>query len=141
MELKKATAVNQDKLHSFFAHHEPLQTVHDINEHTSYVIEQDGSIISWFQIDYLNHDDLWLKKLFIVQSEALKLPDVLQTIVKFANRNKVTTIYVHSKQPVTDLLLSSFSFTLQPSQRLQPFQLAKRGNWWSYTFSDERKSG
>jgi|SRR5699024_10065962 len=140
MELKKATAVNKDDLYSFISQHEHLAITRDFNEKTSYVIEDEGSIISWFQLEQLDSRDVWLKKLFIVQNEALKLPNVLHSIIQFANENDISTIYVQSKQLVTDLLLSSFSFRLQPSDCELPLQLPQQGSWWSYSFSNQHIS-
>lgn len=138
MKLVKATAVNKADLHSFITQHEHIAIPRNFNEKTSYVIEENGLIISWFQIEFIDEKNVWLKKLFIVQHEALKLPDVLHTIIQFAHENDISTLYVHSKQLVTDLLLSSFSFTLQSYEQLQPFQLAKRGSWWLYSLSHNR---
>lgn len=138
MELKKATAVNQSDLYSFITRHELLANSRQFNDKTSYVIEDHGRIITWFQIDYINQVDMWLKKLFIVQTEALKLPTVLHTIIRFAYENDIARMYVHSKQPVTDLLLNSFSFTLQSDQHLQSFQAAEEGNWWYYSLAREQ---
>jgi len=133
MKLFKATAISKDDLNSFIAQHEELAIPRNFNEKTSYVIEENGSLISWFQLEFVAKNDVWLKKLFIIQNEALKLPTVLHAIINFANENNVLTLYVHSKQPVTDLLLSSFSFTLQTYEQLQPFQLMKEGRWWLYS--------
>jgi len=130
MQLKKATAVKEVDLQSFIASNEDWLILHDINEPTSYVIEEAGTIISWFQIEPLTEDEVWLKKLFIVKNEALKLPAVLQTIIRFVAEKEAATIYVHSKQIVTDLLLSSFSFSLQSPEHLQAFQDMGEGNWW-----------
>lgn len=132
MKLKKATAVNQADLHSFMAHHEHFETPHNFNEKTSYVIENQGAIISWFQLELLDDDTAWLKKLFIVQNEALKLPIVLQTIIQYVSEYELNALYVHSQQLVTDLLLSSFSFNLQSVEQLRPFQREQGGKWWYY---------
>lgn len=135
MKLIKATAVNKNDLQSFIAQHEHLAIPQNFNEKTSYVIEENGSIISWFQLEFVAEKDVWLKKMFIVQNEALKLPDVLQTIIQFASESNLATISVHSKQLVTNLLLSSFSFTLLRYEQLQPFQLERQGSWWLYSLS------
>lgn len=135
MKLLKATAVNKNDLQSFITQHAHLAIPQNFNEKTSYVIEENGSIISWFQLEFVAEKDVWLKKMFIVQNEALKLPDALQTIIQFANESNLATIFVHSKQLVTDLLLSSFSFTLLRYEQLQPFQLARQGSWWVYSLS------
>lgn len=138
MELKEARSVNQNDLYHFITRHQLLANSRPYNDKMSYVIEDDGRIISWFQIDHINEADIWLKKLFIAQAEALKLPEVLQAILQFAYEHKVRTMYVHSKQPVTDLLLNSFSFTLQSAEHLQAFQEREEGNWWHYSLQEEK---
>jgi len=140
MKLLKATTVNKADLQSFIAQHEHMSIPRNFNEKTSYVIEENGTIISWFQLELMDEKHVWLKKLFIVQNEALKLPDVLQTIIQFASENNIATISVHSKQIVTDLLLSSCEFALLPREQLQPFQLAKQGSWWLYSFAHHTHS-
>src|SRR5699024_5480433 len=125
MELKKVTAVDKTNLDAFMTANHDLLIPHDIDEQTSFVIEVEGAIISWFQMKQVANNTVWLNKLFIVKPDALKLPAVLQTIVRFVYEQNIAVIYVHSKQLVTDLLLSSFSFTLQENHQLQSFQESK----------------
>lgn len=134
MKLKKATAVKKEALDAFIERHERFSLSDTFDGEMNYVIEDDGVIIGWFQIEFINNNDLWLKKLFIVQKEALKLPLVLRTIIKFAEKNNIVTLYVQSKQFVTDLLLSSFSFNLQEEKIEHQLSITKREKWWYYTF-------
>ncbi|NLI67118.1 MAG: hypothetical protein GX374_00540 [Bacilli bacterium] len=134
MELKKATAVSESKLHSFIGKSGWFHNVKALDEPSSYVIKDGEMIISWFQLESIDGENYWLKKLFISQNEAMKLPSVMHTIIQYAEQQNAKTIYVHSKQPVTDLLLASFSFALQDEHSLQPFQKERTGNWWFYRF-------
>src|SRR5690625_3988534 len=134
MKLKKATAVKESDLLTFIGEDKLRYQLHKLNDPMSYVIEEENNIISFFQMELVEYNDYWLKKLFITQRHALKLPTVLQTIIQFAEAQKIHTIFVHSKQPVTDLLLSSFSFVLQSDESLLPFQLEEEGKWWKYTY-------
>lgn len=133
MKLIKASAVKESDLNTFIGQQQILYKTDSISEKTSYVIEDESTIISLFQMELVEGQNGWLKKLFITKNDALKLPAVLHTIIQFAKEQNIRTIYVHSKQPVTDLLLSSSSFTLQPLETLRPFQNEKQGNWWFYS--------
>lgn len=134
MKLLKATDVSESELNSFIGQHDWFQKIEVLNENTSYVIRDGQTIISWFQLESIDYDRYWLKKLFISQNEALKLPSVLLTIIEYTKQKNARTIYVNSKQPVTDLLLSSFAFTLQSPDALFPFQEEREGNWWYFDF-------
>ncbi|HLS23159.1 MAG TPA: hypothetical protein VK037_04510 [Pseudogracilibacillus sp.] len=138
MKIKRATDVKRSDFEVFLKRNDTEIDEAQFQQPTSYVIEEHGTIISWFQIESLHHRRLWLKKMLIVQEEAMKLPNVLQSILQFANERQVQKLYVNSKQLVTDLLFSSFSFTLQTREELEPFQLTKEGNWWYYSFVEER---
>lgn len=132
MKLKKATAIPESELNTFIGQHDWFHQVEIINKNSSYVIQDGETIISWFQLESIDEENVWLKKLFISQNEALKLPSVLHTIIEYAKSENAHTIFVHSKQPVTDLLLSSFSFSLQSPDTRFPFQEEREGNWWFY---------
>lgn len=132
MKLLKATDVSESELNLFIGKHDWFDQVEALNKKSSYVIRDGQTIISWFQLESIDFENYWLKKLFISQNEALKLPNVLLSIIEYAKQENARTLYVHSKQPVTDLLLSSFQFTLQLPDERYSFQDEREGNWWYF---------
>jgi len=136
MQLKQMEKVDRAKLQQFLQQSEKEFVLFDEQPHASYCIEDDGEIISLCQLDVHTDGAGWLKKLFITRQQATKLPDVLQTIIRFAETKRAKQLYVHSKQPLTDLLLLSSSFTIDERSNVQHFNDEQTGTWWSITLTE-----
>lgn len=133
MQFKKVSSKDLDELKAFAEESELFSK--PIPMLSSYVIKLEGKIICWLQLEYMDDQTYWLKKLFICEREALKLPDILQLVLQYVKKQQAKTIYVYSKRPITDLLLASFSFTLQIEEAGQlPYKNAT-GKWWMYHVS------
>lgn len=134
MKFIQASQVNKQRLEQF------LKNNHQIEMHsllkTGYVVEYNEKIIGCFELQSIDNGAYWLKQLYIIRNEAVKLPVLLEFILVFAKQREAKVVYAHSEQPVTDLLLESLHFSLQPEQSEQHFQLQKtisrKGHWWSY---------
>lgn len=105
-----------------------------------YVFEVNGEICGCFQLDKIDTDAYWLKQLYVTKANAKKLPLLLEVILLFAKQQQAKRIYAHSQQPVTDLLLDSFSFSLQQNQTVNLQQHDEpndhlKGHWWLYRVS------
>src|SRR5699024_3444587 len=98
--------------------------------------EWEEEIIGCFELDLIEKDIYWLRQLYINQKRAAKLPMLLEYILVIAKEKKASSIYAHSEQPVTDLLLQSLQFSLQTEQiELKGRQPFSKGNWWTYQVS------
>src|SRR5690625_3818370 len=100
-----------------------------------YIAEIDGKIEASFILDKLDSDALWLKQLYITQAEAAKLPILLETILQLARKQEAKIVFVHSHQPVVDILLEALQFKIENNQSAVPLKPVMTGNWWSYHVS------
>ena len=100
-----------------------------------YVVEISGKIEASFLLDELKPGAMWLKQLYITQGEAGKLPVLLETILQLARKQEAKKVYVHSHQPVVDILLEALQFHLEKNNELFAGKPLLRGNWWSYHVS------
>ncbi|MCF3942747.1 hypothetical protein [Oceanobacillus alkalisoli] len=100
-----------------------------------FVVEIGGQIEASFILDELDSGGCWLKQLYITQSHAAKLPILLETILQIARKQEAGTVYVHSHQPVVDILLESLDFQPEKNKQIIPERPIKSGCWWSYQVS------
>lgn len=128
MQFMKASVVDKHKLHDFL-NSNGLIELQEFSQH-GYIVEQEGKIIGCFELASVDEVTYWLKKLFIIRSEALQLPRVLEFILQFAIQKNAKAIHARSNQPVTDLLLESLCFSLQSRGNV-----AGEGKWWTYHVS------
>ncbi len=100
-----------------------------------YVVEISGQIEASFILEELDADILWLKQLYITQSKAAKLPVLLETILQLARKREAKRVYVHSHQPVVDILLEALSFQPEKQNKFIDEKSLMTGSWWSYQVS------
>lgn len=100
-----------------------------------FVVEIDGQIEGSFILEELESGGVWLKQLYITQSHAAKLPVLLETILQIAKHQHAKAVYVHSHQPVVDILLEALHFEPEEIQFEIPEKPVTTGNWWSYYVS------
>src|SRR5699024_8697446 len=134
MKCIQASQIEQTVLEHFLQNNLQIQKASLLKR--GYVVEHKGKIIGCFELDVMEEAVYWLRQLYIIQSEAAKLPMLLEYILVFAKQKNATSIYAHSEQPVTDLLLQSLQFSLQTEKidTLEKRDL-KKGNWWTYKVS------
>lgn len=102
---------------------------------SGYVVEIAGKIEASFVLEKLDTGDLWLKQLYITQAKAAKLPVLLESILQIARKREAKIIYVHSHQPVVDILLDALKFRLEKNHEMVSKNPLLSGNWWSYHVS------
>jgi len=135
MKLIEASHVNRDRLEDFLKNNNQIE-IGSLLE-TGFVVEVDERIIGCFELAPIEKGAFWLKQLYIIQNEAVKLPVLLEFILAFAKQKEAKVVYAHSAQPVTDLLLESLSFSLQSNQSLKVQKAVKqKGHWWSYKYAN-----
>lgn len=111
----------------------------EINKHalltSGHVVEIKGKIIGCFILERMEADLYWLKQLYITKSAAAKLPLLVETILVLAKKNEAKEVYVHSHQPMIDILLEALQFHQQETHTfLSKLQISK-GRWWLYRVS------
>ncbi len=132
MKFIQASHIAKQRLEEFIQHNQHID-IHTLLE-TGYVVEHQDKIIGCFSLDGIGDDAYWLKQLYVIRHEAVKLPVIVETILTIAKEKQAKVIYAHSEQPVTDLLLESLSFSLQPkTENMNQHQLHKKGHWWTYS--------
>ncbi|MHA6250668.1 GNAT family N-acetyltransferase [Oceanobacillus sp. CAU 1775] len=120
-----------------------LQDYLDRNEYISknvllengYVVEISGKIEGSFVLEEIDEATLWLKQLYITQAQAAKLPALLETILQLARKRNAKSVYVHSHQPVVDILLEALKFQVTENKLSIPTKPSASGSWWSYHVS------
>lgn len=132
MKCIPASDVQMDELEDFLECNNQIKK--DSLIKNGYIVESGNKIIGCFELEMMDMGHYWLRQLYIVKSEAVKLPVLLEYILLFAKEKQAKMIYAHSEQPVTDLLLSSLCFSLQQENTVIA-QLKEKGHWWSYKVS------
>lgn len=100
-----------------------------------YVVEMNGRIDGCFVLEPMENQAFWLKQLYITQSEARKLPVLLEGILVIARKIEAKCVYVHSHQPVVDILLEALQFKREEQIEVRKIDQHKKGNWWTYNVS------
>jgi|GEM_PF-1221670 len=135
MKIIEASHVSKEQLEQFLENNNQIE-IGSLLE-TGYVVECNSRIIGCFELAPIEEEAFWLKQLYIIRNEAVKLPVLLEFILIFAKQKEAKVVYAHSEQPVTDLLLESLSFSLQTNHSVQLKNAVKRkGHWWSYKYAN-----
>jgi hypothetical protein len=100
-----------------------------------YVVEIGGGIEASFVLEEIELNNFWLKQLYITQAHAAKLPVLLETILQIAKSKDAGAVYVHSHQPVVDILLEALKFKREEKEELFSLKPDVSGSWWGYHVS------
>lgn len=133
MRLIRASKLNETEFNQFVEHNDHIRSK-SLRE-KGYMFEVNGEICGCFQLEKIENGAFWLKQLYITKAKAGKLPLLLEVVLRYAKQLHAKRIYAHSQQPVTDLLLDSFSFSLQNEQNINIKHNHKNGHWWLYNVS------
>lgn len=133
MILIKADKVVSARIEHFLKVNEIVNRDHLLE--SGYVVSLNDEIIGCFILETIEADIYWLKQLYIIESEAMKLPILLETILNLAKKQEAKRIFVHSHQLVVDLLLKALQFYPQKGDRIVDQLPKSTGNWWSYNVS------
>lgn len=134
MKLIEAHRVSKEELEKFLDYNDQIDIKTLLN--SGYVVKYEGKIIGCFELEPFDEGAYWLKQLYIIRNEAVKLPLLLEYILVFAKQKRAKVVFAHSEQPVTDLLLESLSFSLYEDDDFELQKIKNRkGHWWSYEVS------
>lgn len=135
MRLIQASELSEAEFNQFVENNDQIKR--DSLWEKGYVFEVNGEICGCFQLDQFEPDSYWLKQLYVTKANAKKLPLLLEVILLYAKQQQAKRIYAHSQQPVTDLLLDSFSFSLQQDEmvNIKYDEKKLKGHWWLYHVS------
>ncbi|MEC5424455.1 hypothetical protein QGM71_13225 [Virgibacillus sp. C22-A2] len=133
MKLIPAIQATEEQINSF------LKNNDNVNKHSliekGYVVEINQKIEGCFILEAMEEGVYWLKQLYITKSEAAKLPILLESILTLAKQQQAKLIYVHSHQPVVDILLEALQFHPQKERVFVDKYDVNEGSWWSYSVS------
>lgn len=133
LKLIGANHVSEQQLDQF------LESVTSISKETllkeGYVIIVDEEIKGCFTLLSLTEEVFWLKQLYIQPEIANNLLVLIETILLMIKKMKAKKLYVHSQQPVLDIILDALQFekTKEEVQVEQKPNLV--GKWWEYDVS------
>lgn len=133
MKLIQASQLTEAEFNQFVENNEHIKR-RALRE-KGYVFEMNGEICGCFQLEEVENGSYWLKQLYITKAKARQLPLLLEVILLYAKKQQAKRIYAHSQQPVTDLLLDSFSFSLQKDHNINIEHNHTNGHWWLYQVS------
>lgn len=133
MHLVRAHDISYDRLNAFLQKNQTVDKVNLLKN--GYVVEIEDKIEGCFILEKLEKETFWLKQLFITKAHASMLPVLLEAILTLAKQQEATIVYVHSQQPVVDLLLEALQFHPQKERTPVDKQTVNNGNWWSYNVS------
>lgn len=88
-----------------------------------------------FVIDSIDEDIYWLKQLYVTKNAAASLPVLLESILALAKEKQAKQLFVHSHQPMVDVLLEALQFSPQKENAFVANQPDNKGNWWTYNVS------
>lgn len=131
MEIIQAADVEKERLERFLHYNIHIELAILLKD--GYIVSSNEEIIGCFSLESLGNDAYWLRQLYVVQHEAIKLPRIVETVLTIAKEKQAKVIYAHSEQPVTDLLLQSLSFSLQQEQKETVPRKCDKGHWWTYS--------
>lgn len=133
MKLILAKNMSYEQLEAFF-NKNPSVNKGTVFE-KGYVVEMNHTIEGCFILDKVEEGIYWLKQLYITQTEAGKLPFLLEAILVLAKEQNAKSVYVHSHQPIVDILLEALQFHPQKESLFKDKYPVKGGNWWAYNVS------
>lgn len=133
MNLLRANQVPEEKLDQFLTCNENLNKENLLKK--GYVVEIDHHIKGCFIIEHIEKDLYWLKQLYITQPEARFLPLLLESILALAKKQHAKKVFVHSHQPMVDIILESLQFHPQSKNIWLDEFINHKGQWWTYHVS------
>ncbi|GGA64212.1 hypothetical protein [Ornithinibacillus halotolerans] len=133
MKLIAANEVEQERMEAFLKTTDQVDYESLIKE--GYVVEIGDDIKGCFVLSTVEEGVYWLKQLYIAKEAAQNLPVLLETIIVFSKTKQAKKLYVHSHQPVVDILLGALQFHPQKEALLVNKMNRKGGNWWAYEVS------
>lgn len=133
MNLIRANQVSVEKMEAFLMNNENVKK-DGLMKH-GYVVELNDKIEGCFVLEEMDNEMYWLKQLYITKNEAAKLPVLLESILVLAKEQHAKKVYVHSHQPVVDIILDALQFHPQKGKLFVDKHTNQEGNWWSYQVS------
>lgn len=133
MELILAKNVSHARLDQFLENNPDVDKSLLIEK--GYVVQIDEQIEGCFVVDIMENGVHWLKKLHVTKHAAQGLPVIIEAILTIAKENQATCVYVHSQQPLVDILLESLQFHPQKDAETVNIPAHNNGNWWAYHVS------
>ena len=134
MQIIQANKASEEMLKDFFRRNDNLDRDSLVDK--GFVVEINSKIEGCFILDEMDEKDTyWLKQLYITRTEANKLPVLLESILTIAKSLEAKSVYVHSHQPVVDILLEALQFHPQTDASFVDKYPLKKGSWWTYNVS------
>ncbi len=133
MKLIAANQTSQEKLENFLKSNDNVEQ--DLLKKKGYVVEIEDNIQGCFILDSIDEGVYWLKQLYITKDYAKSLPILLEAILAMAKEKQATKVFVHSHQPMVDVLLEALQFYPQKENTLVDKRPIDKGSWWTYNVS------
>lgn len=133
MKLMKARQSPPNLLNDFLQNNDHINKEHLVD--TGYVAMKNNEIVGCFILQRVEDGLFWLKQLYITKSAATILPVLLESILVLAKQNYAKEVYVHSHQPMVDILLEALQFHPKQENAFINQLPSSKGTWWAYEVS------
>lgn len=130
MKMIEARAADRKKVNHFLLNNESINAEQLLDK--GFVVEMNDAITGCYVIESIDKQTYWLKQLYMNQEEIFSLPLLIEAIIKRAEQQEVTKIYVHSHQQVVDQLLHTLEFYPQEDPVHVHQGQISGGRWWAY---------
>lgn len=133
MNLIAAKHASAEKVEHFLKNNQDV--ARDPLFQNGYVVEIDQQIEGCFILEQVDVGIYWLKQLHVTKLAAPSLPVLLESVLTLAKERNARSVYVHSHQPMVDVLLESLQFHPQKEDQFVDKHQFENGNWWTYSVS------
>lgn len=133
MKLIEANLAPQQLLDDFLKNNNHINKEHLVCN--GYVAMKQEEIIGCFMLEPVENNLYWLKQLYVTQASATILPVLLESILVLAKQKYAKEVYVHSHQPMVDILLEALQFHPKSTEKMKEKLPNRKGRWWAYQVS------
>lgn len=99
---------------------------------SGYVVEINNRIMGCFHLEQIDEGLYWLRRLYIIRTDAIKLPVLVEAVLALALQKNATKVFVKSHKLMLDIILKSLQFQSQTEAPVKHLCNKNNGKWWSY---------
>lgn len=130
MQLLRTQSASKDQVEDFLLKNIEIDREDLISK--GYIVRMDNRIIGCFILDQLKDRLYWLRQLYIMKEETMKLPLVIEAILVLAKDKEATQVFVNSHQVMLDIILNALTFYPAPYPLSDQKDIESKGKWWAY---------
>lgn len=133
VKLIRANTASLNRVTNFLANNKQIKQQSLLS--SGYVVEINDRITGCFNLEPVNNEQFWLRQLYITQTEAIRLPVLVESILALASAQEAEQVFVKSHKLMLDLILESLLFKVQEDGPFEQSTEGDWGKWWVYELS------